>query len=263
MTQPFLTIIVPAYNEEARLPSSLRQIVDFLQAQPFKSQVIVVDDGSEDNTAAVVKHFSDQYPWVLLLSLPHRGKGHAVKHGMMAAQGDYLFICDADLSMPIEEVANFLPPVCDDYDVAIGSREAPGARRFHEPFYRHLMGRVFNLIVRVLAVRGFDDTQAGFKCFRREAAQAIFPYQTIDGWAFDVEVLHIAQKQGYHIIEVPIQWYYMERSQVKPVRDTINMFREVWHIRRRSLAGSYDARPDQSSPRSMASNSPLQPKTDH
>lgn len=255
MKNPFLSIVVPAFNEEERLPSSLQKIVDFLQGQSFPSEVVVIDDGSEDETAAVVRRYAADYPYVSLLSLPHRGKGHAVKSGMLAARGDFLFLCDADLSMPIEGVLDFLPPACRAYDVAIGSREAPEAHRFNEPAYRHLMGRVFNLIIRALAVPGFNDTQAGFKCFRREAAHSIFPYQTVDGWAFDVEVLHIAQKHGYRIIEVPIDWYYMAHSRVKPVQDTINMIREVWRIRRNSLAGRYDARPDQPLARSVTSNS--------
>jgi dolichyl-phosphate beta-glucosyltransferase len=137
MRNLLLSIIVPAYNEEVRLPSSLEKIVQFVEAQSFAAEVIVVDDGSEDGTASVVQHFAEQYPFVSLLALSHRGKGHAVKSGMLVAQGDYLFACDADLSMPIEGVIEFLPPTCGAYDIAVGSREAPEARRFREPAYRH------------------------------------------------------------------------------------------------------------------------------
>jgi dolichyl-phosphate beta-glucosyltransferase len=255
MQNPYLSIILPAYNEEERLPDSLNKIVRFLELQPYSSEVIVVENGSQDDTAAVVRQFSEKYPFISLISIPKPGKGRAVRTGMLAARGDYLFFADVDLSMPIEGVRAFLPPVCRGYDIAIGSREVPEACRFNEPGYRHLMGRIFNYIIRILAVRGFDDTQAGFKCFRREVAQAIFPYQTIDGWAFDVELLHIAQKHRYRIVEVPIQWYFMENSRVRPVEDTINMIREVWRIRSNSLAGRYDIRPDKPLARSVTSSS--------
>ena len=229
--RPFLSIIVPAYNEERRLPQTLPRIVAFLQAQDYPGDVIVVDDGSFDNTAYVVEEMAAQVPFITLIRNEHRGKGYAVKTGVLAAQGDYLFLCDADLSMPIEEVAKFLPPALEGYDVAIGSREVEGARRYDEPPYRHLMGRVFNFLVRLLAVRGFQDTQAGFKCFRREVAHEVFPYQTMDGFGFDVEILFISQKRGYRIVEVPIDWYYMTNSRVSPVGDSVRMFRETLQVR--------------------------------
>jgi dolichyl-phosphate beta-glucosyltransferase len=235
-----LTIVVPAYNEEKRLPESLPKIVNFVHQQDYPIQVIVVDDGSTDGTSDVVRAFQEDAPFILLLRVDHGGKGHAVKAGMMQAQGQYLFLCDSDLSMPIEEVSKFLPPVLDGYDVAIASREIGGARRYDEPGYRHLMGRVFNLIVRLLAVHGIHDTQAGFKCFRREAANELFPLQTIDGWGFDVEILFLAQRRGLHIVEVPINWYYKNRSQVRPIQDTYNMFREVLKVRLNAWRGRYD-----------------------
>jgi len=169
--RPFLSIIIPAHNEERRLPGSLEKIVAFLEKQDYQAEVIVVDNGSRDNTSGVVEGFMARYPFISLIREERRGKGLAVKLGMLAARGEYLFLCDADLSMPIEEVAKFLPPQLEDYDVAIASREVEGARRYGEPPHRHLMGRVFNLIVRLLAVRGFQDTQCGFKCFRREVAR--------------------------------------------------------------------------------------------
>jgi len=159
--------------------------------------------------------------------------------GMLAGRGEYLFICDADLSMPIEELYKFLPPVLEGYDVAIGSREIPGARRYDEPSHRHFMGRVFNWMVRLFAVRGFEDTQCGFKCFKREAARDVFTYQTMDGWGFDVEVLFIAQKRGYKMVEVPINWYYSANSRVHPIRDSVSMFSEVLKIRLNDLRGRY------------------------
>jgi len=240
MERPFLSIIVPAYNEDRRLPTTLPQIVAFLEAQPYRGQVIVVDDGSADSTARVVEQMATQQPLITLIRNEHRGKGYAVKTGMLAAQGDYLFLCDADLSMPIEEVARFLPPALQGCDVAIGSREVAGAMRYDEPSHRHLMGRVYNLLVRLLAVRGFQDTQAGFKCFRREVALDLFPYQTMDGFGFDVEVLFIAQKRGYHIVEVPIDWYHMTNSRVSPVSDSVRMFREIVQVRVNDWRGRYE-----------------------
>ena len=240
MERPLLSIIVPAYNEERRLPTTLPRIVAFVEAQAYHGEVIVVDDGSVDSTATVVEEMAAQQPRITLIRNEHRGKGYAVKTGMLAAQGDYLFLCDADLSMPIEEVARFIPPALEAYDVAIGSREVEGARRYDEPTLRHLMGRVYNLLVRLLAVSGFQDTQAGFKCFRREAAHDLFPYQTMDGFGFDVEILFIAQRRGYRIVEVPIDWYHMTNSRVSPVGDSVRMFREILQVRINDWRGMYD-----------------------
>ena len=142
--------------------------------------------------------------------------------------------------MPIEEVSKFLPPSLDNYDVAIASREVEGAVRYNEPTYRHLMGRIFNYVVKLLAVPGFQDTQCGFKCFRREAGLDVLSYQTIDGWAFDVELLFIAKQRGYKIVEVPINWYYRSNSRINPLKDAIEMFREVAGIRIQGWRGRYD-----------------------
>jgi len=155
-----------------------------------------------------------------------------VKTGVMAGQGDYLFICDADLAVPLEEIGRFLPPRLQDYDIAIGSREATGAMRYGEPFYRHLMGRVFNLIIRILLLPGLHDTQCGFKCFRSDAARELFGLNRINGWSFDVEILYLARLRGFRIIEVPVNWYYGEKSKVSPVRDTWSMLKEVFWIRK-------------------------------
>jgi dolichyl-phosphate beta-glucosyltransferase len=234
-----LSIVIPAYNEESRLPKSLPQVIDFIRQQDYVAEVIIVDDGSVDRTAEIVRHFQDEASFITLLQVEHGGKGHAVRAGMMQARGEFIFLCDSDLSMPIHEVPKFLPPRLDGYDVAIASREIKGARRYNEPAYRHLMGRVFNLIVRLLAVHGIQDTQAGFKCFQREAARQLFPLQTIKGWGFDVEILFIAQRHGMHIVEVPINWYYANRSQVRPIHDTYNMLREVLKVRMNAWKGLY------------------------
>jgi dolichyl-phosphate beta-glucosyltransferase len=236
---PFLTIVVPAYNEAERLPVTLPQIMAFAEAQEFPVEVVVVDNASTDRTGEIVHQMMDLHPNLVLLHQPIRGKGAAVRKGMLAGRGEYLFICDADLAMPIEEVSKFLPPAVPEYDVAIASRELPGAVRYNEPWYRHLMGRVFNLIVRTLAVPGIQDTQCGFKSFRHPVAQDLFSTQKIDGWAFDVEILHIAFRRGYRMIEIPIHWYYGEGSRVSPIRDSFNMLLEVLRVRRNGRAGLY------------------------
>lgn len=240
---PFLSVVVPAYNEERRLPQTLQRIADYLAGQDYESEILVVDDGSSDGTAQVVEKMQSQLSSLHLLRSPHRGKGQAVKQGMLAAQGQYRFLCDADLSMPVEEMARFLPPQLTGQDVVIGSREAPGAQRYEEPYYRHLMGRIFNWVVRILTVRGVQDTQCGFKCFSQRAVEEIFPYQTMDGWGFDVEVLYIAQKRGYRILELPIDWYYMANSRVRPLQDSLGMLGEVVKVQLNDLRGVYNKRP--------------------
>jgi dolichyl-phosphate beta-glucosyltransferase len=232
-------LVIPAFNEEARLPETLPVALEWLQTQPFSWEVRVVDDGSSDGTRDVVAELARDEPRLMLQAEPHRGKGGAVRAGMLASDADFRFLCDADFSMPVQEVRRFLPPYLDGYDLAIGTREGPGAVRIDEPESRHLMGRVFNGLVTTLLVPGIDDTQCGFKCFSRRAAEALFPLQTIDGFAFDVEVLFLARRAGMRIVEVPITWYYMEASSVKPVRDTWRMIREVMRIRIADATGRY------------------------
>ena len=236
---PFLTIVIPAYNEEGRILSSLQRVVSYLGNQSYSWDVLVVDDGSTDNTAALVQEFATSYPQVSLLSIPHRGKGWAVRSGMLRTKAEYRFLCDADLSMPIEQLDRFLPPQLSGYDVAIGSRESPGARRFNEPQRRHLLGRVYNYITRVLAVPNISDTQCGFKCFRGPVADTLFSLQRIPGFAFDVEVLFLAQRMNMQPIEVAIDWYYQAESKVRPLRDGLGMIGEILGIRWRFLRDSY------------------------
>lgn len=241
---PLLTIVIPAYNEALRLPRTLPQVVHFVDTQDYDIEVLIVNNNSKDETRQIADEFAARYAYMHVMDEPVQGKGAAVRTGMLAGRGDYLFIADADLSMPIPEVVSFLPPNCEEYDVAIGSREVLGAIRYDEPEYRHLMGRVFNLIVRLLAVPGFQDTQAGFKCFRREAARDILARQTVNGWAFDVELLYIALQRGYKIIEVPISWHYRPNSRINPLKDSFEMFIEVWKIRQKGKRGVYEtARP--------------------
>jgi dolichyl-phosphate beta-glucosyltransferase len=247
--RPMLSIVVPAYNEENRLPITLQAIRDYLSRQPYTAEVIVVDDGSEDRTAAVAEGWQAQWPDLRVLRNPHRGKAYAVRSGVLASHGEIVFQCDADLSMPIQEITKFLPLVQDGFGVVIGSREAPGARRFGEPPHRHLMGRVFNSVVRLLVLRGLRDTQCGFKCYRRDAALDIFPRlrirvdeQTVKGpmvTGFDVEVLYLAQKLGYRIAEVGIDWYYAPGSKVDPIRDALRMLADVFKVRINDWRGCY------------------------
>lgn len=239
----FLSIVIPAYNEQNRLPHTLPKVAEFVAAQEYQAEVLVVDDGSLDKTAEIAGQFAALYPFIRVIKASHGGKGHAVKTGMAQAKGQYAFLCDADLAMPIEELPKFLPPQRDHYQIAIGSREVEGAIRYNEPGYRHLMGRVFNWLVKVMAVRGFEDTQCGFKCFHHSVVQDLFSHQTIDGFGFDVEVLYIAQKRGYKIIEVPIQWYYQAESKVHPVRDTIRMVRDMILVRMNDYQGLYRQQP--------------------
>ena len=250
MQNPCLTIVIPAYNEEKRLPPTLAKVAAFLRRQSYISEVLVVENGSTDNTSTVVTTFIAEHvrpddPFQIHLLHSEKGKGRAVKHGVLAGRGEYLLVSDTDLAVPIDEVTQFLPPVLDkhDYAIAIASREIKGAVRHGEPVYRHLMGRVFNLLVRLLAVPAIHDTQCGFKCFSREAAQLIFPLQRVDGWGFDVELLFIAQSHGLRIVEIPVDWYYGADSRVRPVQDTVTMVLELIKIRRNGRAGFYKMPP--------------------
>ena len=238
--RPFLSLIIPAHNEEHRLPATLERVHNFLHSQTFSSELLVIENGSSDRTAEAADRFARSNPATRVLREPRAGKGLAVRKGMSAARGDFRFICDADLSMPIEEVVRFLPPALANFDIAIASREVSGAVRLGEPAYRHWIGRGFNILVRLLAVPGFQDTQCGFKCFSAEAAQTLFPIQRLDGWTFDVEVLFLALKFGYRVTEVPIPWHYIRGSQVRLLRDSWQMFVDLFRIRSNWRRGIYD-----------------------
>jgi dolichyl-phosphate beta-glucosyltransferase len=229
------------YNEQARISGTLEQVVDFLNGWDRTWEVVVADDGSTDDSARLIEAFASGSSGVRLLNLPHRGKGWAVMNGMLAAQGQYRILCDADLSVPIEQVERLLPPQVEGVDVALGSREAPGARRIGEPLRRHLMGRVFNTLTRFLGIPGVSDTQCGFKCFRGETVPVLFQGQTIDGFGFDVEVLYRARRAGLVIQEIGVDWYYRELSKVRPVRDSLAMTRDLLRMRWRYRAGRPDA----------------------
>lgn len=231
MTQPFLSVVIPAYNEESRIVATLEQVHSWLSRQSFSWEIVVADDGSVDGTARLVSAFCQDRPHVRLLSLVHRGKGWAVQQGMLAAAGQYRFLCDADLSMPIEQVDRFLPPDGPGPDIAVGSRELPESRRIGEPGRRHVMGRGFNWMIRTLALPGLRDTQCGFKCFRAETTVPLFERQTLWGFAFDVEILYMARRAGLVVSEVAIDWHYREGSKVRPLRDALAMAWDVLKLR--------------------------------
>jgi dolichyl-phosphate beta-glucosyltransferase len=239
LANPFLSIIIPAYNEENRLPDTLQQVSNFLDTQSYAAEVLVVENGSSDGTLAIAQEFSRRIAYIKAIHEDGRGKGLAVRRGMLAARGEYRFICDADLSMPISEVNCFIPPLLTDLDIAIGSREASGSVRYNEPQYRHLTGRLFNTVVRWLALPGLQDTQCGFKCFRGAVAEKVFPLQTITGWSFDVEVLFIARQHGYRIVEVPIPWYFSPNSKVRILHDLFQVGKDLLAIRRNAWQGRY------------------------
>ena len=242
MAFPFLSIIIPAYHEERRLPRPLEQIFAFLDEQSYTAEVLIVENGSSDRTFEIAQEFAERRKRLHVFKEEQRGKGNAVRHGMLEAQGEYRFLCDADLSMPIAEVNKFLPPVLDDADIAIASREIPDAIRHNEPYYRHLTGRVFNTLIRLLVLPGLQDTQCGFKCFRAEVAEKIFHYQTLTGWSFDVEILYIAQRKGYQIREIPINWYFNSDTKISILHDSLQMFQDLLAIRRNARRGLYDTK---------------------
>ena len=240
MSKPFLSVVIPTFNEEAGIVSTLERVTEYLGAQAFDWDVVVVDDGSSDRTVAIVDEWSRGRTGVRVESIPHRGKGWAVRHGMLASVGRYRFMCDADLSMPIDNLARFFVGVDGHpkYDVAIASREAPGARRFNEPKSRHVKGRLFNYAVKILALRGIEDTQCGFKLFSAESATRLFPHQSLEGWAFDVELLVMAEKAGFGVGEVPIDWYYGEGSKMTLAKGIVAVL-DVGKIGLNNLLGRY------------------------
>jgi len=228
-----LSVVIPAYNEEKRLPQSLATVMDFLKKQSYASEIIVSDDGSQDRTVAFARELLKGFPHQVLVTPRNRGKGHAVRQGMLAAMGAYVLFTDADLSTPIEEVSKFLEHLEKNQDVVIGSRALRGSQvEIHQNFLRETMGKVFNLVAQMWAFKGIHDSQCGFKCFRRETAQKIFSLQKLDGFSFDVEIVYLAQKLGFRLLELPVIWRNSAQSRVQVLRDPFVMFWDVLRIRR-------------------------------
>jgi glycosyltransferase involved in cell wall biosynthesis len=236
---PALSLIIPAYNEQARLPYTLSQIEAYVCREDIDCEVIVVDNGSQDATSAVVQQAAVNFPRLRLLRTDRRGKGCAVRTGVLSAQGEIVLFADADLSWLVEDLARFMTLIEPAHPVVIGSREGVGARRIGEPAYRHLMGRVFNRVVQALAVPGIEDSQCGFKAFSADAARAIFSRQHIDGFGFDVEVLYLARRLGFGVRVVPLRWEHKENSRVAPIRDTLAMLTDVLRVRFNGWRGAY------------------------
>ena len=237
---PFLSIIIPAHNEANRLPDTLEQVFAFLVKQAFTFEVLVVENGSSDQTLEIAQKFAVQHPNLRVLQ-SERGKGAAVKHGMLEARGEYRFMCDADISMPVEEIVKFIPPAIDNFDIAIASREAKGAVRYDEPRYRHLGGRAINFLIQLFILPGLNDTQCGFKCFSAKVTEDIFKLQTLNGWSFDIELLYIARLRKYRVREIPIHWVHHPETKVSAVRDAIRMIQDIFLIHANARRGMYGA----------------------
>lgn len=222
------------------MPTTLENVISFMSSQPYSNEVIVVENGSLDHTLQIALEFAKNFDQIRVLRAETRGKGLAVQQGMLAAHGSFRFMCDADFSMPVDQINRFIPPALQDFDIAIASREAPGAVRYNEPQYRHTVGRIFNTLIRLLALPNLNDTQCGFKCFRAPVAEELFHLQTINGWSFDVELLFIARQRGYKIVELPIPWYFNPESKINVLRDSFRMATDLLQIRLNGLRGVYN-----------------------
>lgn len=231
---PLLSIVVPAYNEDARLGASLTRMLEYFDSQGYPFEILVVDDGSSDTTRAIAEQIAAERSEVRSLSYqPNHGKGYAVRYGMLRAAGDRVLFSDADLATPIEEVEHLSAALDAGNDVAIGSRDVAGSKLIRrQSFVREMGGRLFNKVVQCLAVRGIRDTQCGFKMFTKSACYLIFSRCTIDHFAFDVELLYLAKRvYGMKVAEVPVRWAHQDGSKVRFVRDAIRMLKTVVRIR--------------------------------
>jgi glycosyltransferase involved in cell wall biosynthesis len=241
-TGPKYSIVIPAFNEAERIPATLTSVLECVRAHSWEAEVLVVNDGSSDQTAEVVRAFARTAPEVRLMENPgNRGKGYSVRSGMLAARGSILLFTDADLSSPIDEAERLFAAIGQGAEIAIGSRWLESNRQTHrQPLYRQFFGRCFNAVTRAVMQLPFADTQCGFKAFSREAAQTIFRLQTIERWGFDPEILLIALKHGYRIVEVPVSWAHDKRTRISYLRDGFRMLQEIALIRWNSLCGRYD-----------------------
>lgn len=251
---PLLSVVIPSYNERRNLQRGvLDEVVTYLKGVDYTWEVLLSDDGSTDGTLDELTAFAAKHPGVRVVQNIHAGKGPTVQSGMLAAQGQWRLFTDFDQSTPLAEIEKLWPFTAQGYEVVIGSRELLGAKRDSEPWYRHLMGRGFNLVVQTLAVSGIRDTQCGFKLFSAAATTTLFPALHVYGrqnqrhdaftGAFDVEVLFLARRLGWKIKEVPIEWHHHETDRVSPIKDSVRMFRDIVRVRLAVLKGAYPKRP--------------------
>ena len=240
--RPTYSIIIPAYNESARVGATLEKVLALVAQRGWDAEIIAVDDGSRDNTVEVIRGYEERNPCLQLLQNPgNRGKGYSVRNGMLHAQGELLLFSDADLSSPIEEADKLFAAIAGGADIAIGSRWlCRDLQTQRQPFYRQIFGRIFNLMLRATLGLRFKDTQCGFKAFTYRAAKTIFPMQKIERWGFDPELLYLARKKGFKVAEVPVEWAHSEGTRISPLRDGARMFAEMLKIRWNGLTGKYD-----------------------
>jgi glycosyltransferase involved in cell wall biosynthesis len=236
------SIVIPAFNESARIGKTLERVLECVHSFGWNAEVLVVNDGSTDNTAAIIQSYAAQDPIVRLINNPgNHGKGYSVRNGMLQASGEIVMFTDADLSAPMEEAEMLFAAIHEGADIAIGSRWLERKRQtIQQPLYRQFFGRCFNAITRMVMGLPFADTQCGFKAFKRQAAQAVFQLQRIERWGFDPEILFIALKRGYSVREVPVTWGHDERSRISYLRDGLKMLEEIVFIRWNALTGVYN-----------------------
>src|SRR5580693_6748449 len=236
------SIVIPAYNESERLGATLEKVLAYVRQQGWDAEVIVVNDGSRDNTAAIVRAIAKNNPILRLLENPgNRGKGYSVRNGMLNSRGDIVVFSDADLSSPIEEMPKLLQALGGGADIAIGSRWLRAELQTRrQSLHRQLFGRVFNLLLRIILGLRFKDTQCGFKAFTRRAAQTILPLQRIERWGFDPEILFLARKFGFRVEEVAVVWGHNGDTRINPLLDGARMFHEMLRIRWYDLTGKYN-----------------------
>ncbi len=247
--EPSLSLVIPAYNEARRIESTVRTAAAYFAAQPYRSELIIVDDGSTDGTGELAAAALHDVPHGRVVTIPHAGKAAALRAGLSSATSDLIGFSDADLATPLEYLAELRSAIANGGDIAIGSREGTGARRYDEPWYRHVMGRGFNLIVRTLLLPDVHDTQCGFKLFRRETIHTLLDrsllYRDADPvrgprvTAFDVELLVVGRRLGYRICQIPVSWRYGQQSKVDPARDTWHNLRDVLQVRLNLWRGRY------------------------
>ena len=239
---PQYSIVIPAYNESARIPATLQSVVACIHQHDWSAEVIVVNDGSRDSTAEVVRAFAAHAPEVRLVENPgNRGKGYSVRNGILQARGQVVMFTDSDLSAPIDEAPRLFAAIRAGADIAIGSRWLETDRQtIRQPFYRQFFGRCFNAVTRLVMGLHFADTQCGFKAFTRAAAQTVFQLQTIERWGFDPEILFIALKRGLRVVEVPVSWAHDERTRMSYLKDGLTMLEEIARIRWNALTGRYN-----------------------